>query len=312
MTTKTSGELTKTEGLSQVMDRIATFREPTDAERKAMAAAEARAPDRPARLATKSEEVNGKLIIVSPHSDPWGFVDQLRDTLGSSSDAFCGQLVTRLDPILRDVGSTRATDNQVNAALAVMGAVAPQNELEAIIGEQIIGAHTLSVEMMHQAMGVSTHELREAYVGMATKLSRTMAAQVDTLSRLRSGGKQQVIVKHVYINGNAVVGDNARTVQQASGGGFGQGCDPSNNGQSHAAEVFDALGPPMRGEDALGLAVSLTGGSGPEKVPHARWHEPRRAHRRGQRSVPNRPSHPQADERQVHDADDGAHDQAGR
>ena len=122
-----------------LMDRIATFREPTEDERSAIAAAEARAPGRPVRLAIKSEEVNGKLAMVSPHSDPWGFVDQLRDTLGSSSDAFCGQLVTRLDPILRDVGSTRATDNQVNAALAVMGAVAPQNELEANIGEQIIG-----------------------------------------------------------------------------------------------------------------------------------------------------------------------------
>ena len=260
----------------------------------------------------KSQELNGKLVQAPPHRDPWGFVDQLHDTLGSSSKDFIGRVMSRLDPLVRKVGSDRATDEEMNAALAIMGAVAPQNELETIIGEQIIGTHTLSVEMMQQAMAARTHETREAYINMGTKLSRTMATQIDALSRLRSGGKQQVIVTHVYINGNAVVGDNARTVQQAIGGGFGQGCDPSNNGQSHAAEVFDALGPPLRSEDALGLAMPVASGSRPEAVPNARRHEPRRPHRRGQRPVSDGPAHPQTDERQVHDADDGALDQAGR
>ena len=222
-----------------------------------------------------------------PHSDGHGFCEQLRDTFGSSSDAFCSASATRLDPLLRNPGDKCAPDGRVNAALAVMGAIAPANELEAIIGEQIIGTHTLSIDLMGRAQHADTIPKQEAYINMATKLSRTMAAQVEALSRLRSGGKQQVIVKHVYINGNAVVGDNAQTVLQAGG----RGSDPGNIGQSHAARLFDAPGPPVWREDQIGLAMSVAGGSGTEALSDARRDEPRRTNRRGKRSVPNGQAH---------------------
>ncbi len=288
---------------------VSVKRLPTDAERAAIAAAAARASTRPARLTIHTDVSDGQARMGPTHSDVDGYVEQIRDTFGSSSNAFCSAASTRLDVMVRGPGEECAADHRIEAALAVMAAVAPANELEAIIGEQIIGAHMLSIEMMEKARQVTDRQCMEAYINMATKLSRTMAAQVDTLSRLRSGGKQQVIVKHVYINGNAFVGDNAQAVQLAVGGGSERGTDQRNIGQSRAADVFDALGPPLRSEDALGLAVPLAGREGPEAVPDARRHEPRRTLRRGERPVPQRASHKGAAGGPVTGAQHGSADQ---
>ena len=70
----------------------------------------------------------------------------------------------------------------------------------------------------------------EANGNMATKFLRTFAVQMETLARVRRGGKQKVNVEHVHVypGGKAAVGT---FVQQQPGGGGGEF---EIEGQAHA------------------------------------------------------------------------------
>ena len=61
----------------------------------------------------------------------------------------------------------------------------------------------------------------EANGNIATKFLRTFAVQMETLARVRRGGKQKVTVEHVHVypGGKAAVGT---FVQQQPGGGGGE------------------------------------------------------------------------------------------
>jgi hypothetical protein len=251
--------------------RIATFRAPTEDEAAAINAATVRKANRPARAAVRSEKTGDHAASMWPiHSDGEGFGEQMRDTFGSSSNDFTNAVMTRMEPVLRDRGEPLAPDVRTNAALAVMGAIAPQNELEALIGEQIITTHVLSVDLMGRAKQADTIPKMEAYVNMATKLSRTTATQVEALSRLRSGGKQQVVVKHVYVNGPAIVGDHA----QAMIGPRGGGSEHETFGQSHTPTDFAGPAPAqyaaLRGPDTVGKPLPESSGAQPVPLQDAR------------------------------------------
>jgi hypothetical protein len=154
-----------------------------------------------------------------------------------------------------------ASEAQINAALALLGAIAPRDELETVPGEQIVAAHVLSMELMHQAKCSDTIPKMEAYTSMATKLSRSMATHIDALGKLRSGGKQQVIVKHVYVQGDAYVGDSGQAVFggfDAQGGGPGDG-KPS---QTHESGVSALRSPEVRGEVSGRVALPASGHEG--------------------------------------------------
>lgn len=227
----------------------------------AIAAATERQKARPAR-ATMTVKVTDKTVlqISNPHSDGRGWSDHVNDTFGTTSRAFSEQSLMRIVAVLQE-RTEAATQVQINAALALLGAIAPRDELETVIGEQIVAAHVLSMGLMHQAKCSDTIPRMEAYTNMATKVSRTMAAHIDTLGKLRSGGKQTHEVRYVYVNGNAVVGDGAQAV-------FG-GIDTPNGGpharkpgQPHESGVQALCGPEMRREDPGRDAVPVGGHAG--------------------------------------------------
>lgn len=261
-------------------------REPTSAEKRAIEAAQYNSDRRPARAAVAIAAIPSGIAVRSVHNDAAGQCEHLRDTFGSSSDDFVDTAMLRLQGVIRPK-SHQALAKETNGILAAMGAIAPANELEAIIGEQIVAAHSMSLDLLGKAQQSGSVEKSEAYVNMATKLSRTMATHVETLTRLRSGGKQQVIVKHVYVNGNAVVVDHAQTVigTDQPGGSI------RKFDQSHAAGFLDAPGVQMRCEDQGRDAMPIAGGPRPEALPNARGHKSRRAARRGQRPVPDGKAH---------------------
>jgi hypothetical protein len=88
---------------------------------------------------------------------------------------------------------------------------------------------------------------------MATKFLRTFAVQMETLARVRRGGKQKVIVEHVHVypGGKAAVGT---FVQQQPGGGGGEF---EIEGQAHA----------ITGPDALALLTGAVRSENPERQP---------------------------------------------
>lgn len=249
------------------------LREPTAGEREAMDLAAASLAKRPRRVEITQELEGTTLKVGQPHSAGTDWSKHLTDTFGTASQPFASQSMVRLSTAIKDRGAPIPTEEQANAALALMAAIAPGDELEAAIGEQIIATHAASLDFLARARA-NAGEYRDsaaAYTNMATKVSRTMAAHIETLARLRSGGKQTHEVRYVYVNGPAVFGDHAQTV--IAGGDRGGG-GSTIVGQPHAtvalAHLEAATGLPMRRPDPEGEALPLAGREGPEAVPDAR------------------------------------------
>lgn len=259
----------------------ANLRAPTPAEADAISQALDSRARRPLRVSmTVKAGDGGGLTVSNPHADGPGWNAHISETFGTSSDAFANQSFSRIASAVAD-RQKPITEMQANAALALMGAIAPANELEAAIGEQIITAHAASLDFLQRAR-LNAGEYRDtavAYVNAATKLTRTMGGLVETLAKLRSGGRQRIEV--VYVNGPAVFGDNAQTV--IAGGGRGD--NSGNVDQPHASGAIACLaaaaGLPVRSQDPKGHALPIASGEGPEAVQDAWRQEPRRADREG-------------------------------
>lgn len=239
------------------------LREPTAAEKLACAESLERQKLRPARIEMKfatGPDNPGVSMIQNEHSDGTGANAHFMESFGTSSNAFANRTLLRAINVLHSGQSPSGSGENENAFLALMGAIAPANELEAEIGLQIAALSYTSTDLLRRShLNAGTHvEAANAYLNMAVKASRTMAAQVEALAKLRSGGKQQVIVKHVYVYGDAVVGDNTQTLFQGGEGGRAIG----NNGQSHALETPDAFSSALWSEDAEWDSLPVTGSAG--------------------------------------------------
>lgn len=272
---------------------IATFRAPTERERIAMEAATKAQRKRTLPPAVKVEVKPDQASIWPVHSDGEGYGDLMRETFGTASEAFCNASIARTEVAVRPRGGEHGDQRQMNAMLALMGAIAPRNELEAVIGEQIIASHALSMELIGKAKHTDSMEKMTTYTNLATKVSRTMGGLVETLAKLRSGGKQQVVVKHVYVQGNAVVAEHAQTVISGGQGGVGDRI----SGQSLATDVagLPASGLlPLRGEDQAWDALPVPSGSGQASLPDAWRDQSGRAQGEGERAVHLRPLDPRS------------------
>ena len=219
--------------------------------------------------------------IGPPHTDGQGWAARLHQTLGTRSHDFMSLGVGALSYAGTDRGKQNdagAAEAAVNAGLAIMQAVAPENEIEAALGLQMAGCHTLAIEMLGRARHAERTDHIQLYGAMAVKLQRTFAAQLETLAKIRAKGKQVVEVvhihKHVYAapGSQVVVGD----VHHQGGGG---GAANENANQSHAKPPALAYAPgvPVRGADAARDPVPSPGGGGKAPVQDARRNQPRRA-----------------------------------
>lgn len=271
------------------------LREPTSGERKAISEAIARIADRPRRVEVKQDTSKaGTLALGHPHSDGHGWGDHLTDTFGTASQAFCEQALIRLANATKERGSSPPTEGQTNAALALMGAIAPKDELEAAIGEQIITTHLASLDFLNLARANAGQyvESAAAYTNMATKVSRTMAAHVEALAKLRSGGKQTHEVRYVYVNGPAVFGDHAQTVVggvETHRGGGNEGKPDQPHGRPALASMAATPMPEVRSEEPPwdALPGPRDAEQAPLRVP--RRQEPRSTEGEGERALQDRP-----------------------
>lgn len=247
------------------------LRDPTEAEAAAILAASESQKRRPARATVSVvKQENQVLSISNSHSDHVGWGRHLAETFGTSSIDATNQSFARISTAVQ-TKQEPVTQTQANAALALMGAIAPSNELEAAIGEQIVAAHIASLDFLSRAR-LNAGEFvntASAYANMSTKLSRTMAMHIEALTKLRTGGRQRIEV--VYVNGPAVIGDNTQAVFSGGGAHGGGGSKPD---QPHAIAYLAGLaapcGAPMRREDPERVAVPIASSEGAEALSDAR------------------------------------------
>ncbi|MER8792349.1 hypothetical protein NKH71_31745 [Mesorhizobium sp. M0983] len=188
--------------------------------------------------------------------DPDAPSGRLRRLGSSKSDVWNNLMANQtLQTLWLKNSSSEERDNQLNATIAALVGIAPNDELEGMLAAQAIAAHNAAMECYRRAMiGEQTFEGRKENLSQANKLSRTYATILEALNRHRGKGQQKVTVEHVHVHagGQAVVG-TVNAASQERGGGTTQIED-----QPHA-KITDAFQPSMRCEDEVGDSVQITG-----------------------------------------------------
>lgn len=184
---------------------------------------------------------------------------RLMDAFGTTSTEFVDEMSSMLLTVFNSPNDRRAT-REMNAALAVLDGLKPENEVEAMLVTQMAAANHTAMKCLAQVNATGMHA--ETFGGLAVKLMRTFTAQAEALAKLRRKGEQVVRVVHVHPGGQAVVGD---VHHHPRGGGQNQ----NTEGQSDAAQdlVNRAALP---GQDAIGAAVPVSRGRRKAKVQDAR------------------------------------------
>ena len=153
---------------------------------------------------------DGKLAKVHPpdgEHENWWY--RLNTALGTVSSDFVNISLLQLQAAARSPFGT-ISETALNAALAMISAAAPKDEIEAALAVQMACTHTAAMAILAKLdSGFGTERRIAAFGSAAARLMRTFATQVEVLRRLRTGGQQFVRVEHVYVNdgGQAVIGN---------------------------------------------------------------------------------------------------------
>jgi len=129
------------------------------------------------------------------------------DAIGSDQAEF-------LDGLLLHMANATAMGGKIqpDAAafmLSVVKGLEPRDQVEAMLASQIAAVHQQMMTFARRLNHVENIPQQDSAARAFNQLARTYAAQVEVLRKYRTGGQQNVTVKHVTVNegGQAVVGD---------------------------------------------------------------------------------------------------------
>lgn len=184
---------------------------------------------------------------------------KLQNTFAAPSMDPVTARLTELRSYMTSVGIT--DDQRINAALCYVESMEPKTQAEALLLLQSYITHDAAIRAMAQLGNADWMPNIQIYGNLGVKLMRTFQGQMDTLTKMRSGGEQ--VVRHIYIDnrngGQTVVADKVTTT---SGGGQ----NARNLEQAHAV----GGGPAMLGHDPHGQGVPIASGQGQETMQDAR------------------------------------------
>jgi hypothetical protein len=153
---------------------------------------------------------DGKIAKVHPpDGEPKGWWVRLNKALGTTSSDFVNASLFQIQSASRSPWGG-ISELSMNAALAMIEAAAPRDEIEAALAVQMACTHTAAMAVLAKMdVAVATEQRIAAFGSAAARLMRAYATQVEVLRRLRNGGQQYVRVEHVHVNdgGQAVIGN---------------------------------------------------------------------------------------------------------
>jgi hypothetical protein len=160
-------------------------------------------------------------------------------------------------------------EGTLNAALAAVTGITPQDEAEAMLAAQMVGVHWLAMDLLRKANDRA--RLNDAG-NMAVKLLRTFAGHLETLKRYRSAGEQRVVVQHQHVN---VTADQAAVqVNGVAPDPGGRGAISKQEDQAHASGIHqsvpDESGTPLQCPNPTRDTVPASGCGRAEALPDAR------------------------------------------
>jgi hypothetical protein len=153
---------------------------------------------------------DGKLAKVHPpDGEAKHWWRRLNKALGTTSSDFVNVSLFQIQAAARSpLGGI--SELSMNAALAMVEAAAPKDEIEAALAVQMACTHTAAMAILAKLdVAFATERRVAAFGSAASRLLRAYATQVEVLRRLRSGGQQFTRIEHVHVNdgGQAVIGN---------------------------------------------------------------------------------------------------------
>ena len=134
---------------------------------------------------------------------------RLNKALGTTSSDFVNASLFQIQAASRSPWGG-ISELAMNAALAMVEAAAPKDEIEGALAVQMACTHTAAMAVLAKLdVAFATEQRVAAFGSAAARLMRAFATQVEVLRRLRNGGHQFVRVEHVHVNdgGQAVIGN---------------------------------------------------------------------------------------------------------
>jgi hypothetical protein len=161
---------------------------------------------------------DGKLAKVHPpDGDTKNWWQRLNKVLGTMSSDFVNASLFQIQSVARSPWGG-ISELSMNAALAMIEAAAPKDEIEGALAVQMACTHTAAMALLAKMDAAFGSERRiVAFGSTAARLMKAYAMQMEVLRRSRNGGHQFVHVEHVHVNdgGQAVVGNVSK--QDAQG-----------------------------------------------------------------------------------------------
>ena len=266
--TRTSTRVVKS---SKEASDAPTWENAGEREREAIVNAENRLLARPERMRVRVEKTpTGFKTVAAKGGVAETLPIQLADAMGTTSQSFTDVMLSNVATFIGSCNNRGVNTNDINAALAVLDGMKPENEVEAMLLAQMWATNESAMRALGMIGKSEWIDSAAMFGNLATKLLRTYVAQVEALAKLRRKGEQTVKVVHVYPGGQAVVADTFN-----SGGGL----QSENGEQSDGPDVTAALGPALLGQDPQGFGVPIPGGIGQAPVPDARRHKSGRSER---------------------------------
>lgn len=144
-----------------------------------------------------------------PDGDEQVWFNRLQAALGTASMEFVTTTLFQLQAAAR-LPNSGLSEIAVNAALALIEGEKPRGETECAIVLQMACLHAATMAVLGRiggGHGGDRHVLAAATA--ASRLSRSFAALVETLRRLRNGGSQVIRIERVEVRegGQAVIGN---------------------------------------------------------------------------------------------------------
>jgi hypothetical protein len=164
--------------------------------------------ERPVRVKLKSADAYA-VQAYPPDGESERWVSRLNTALGTVSSDFVNASLLQLQAASRSPFGT-ISETAMNAALALISAVAPKDEIEAALAVQMSCTHAVSMAILSKLdSGFGTERRIFAFASAAARLMKTFTMQVEVLRRLRHGGQQYIRVEHVHIDdgGVAIIGN---------------------------------------------------------------------------------------------------------
>ena len=150
---------------------------------------------------------DGPIEVALDHVDLGTASKLLMESLGPVSADFVNGLVNQVAILSSTDG--QVSENQLNFMMAFISGMEPRNEAEAMLALQMATVHSATVAASRHLANAQQLDHYDSAVKAVTKLARTYTTQMETLKRFRSGGEQNVTVKHVHVHegGQAIVGN---------------------------------------------------------------------------------------------------------